>query len=73
MKFCGIFVWLVDCRWGNWKTSGECTKTCGGGTIKYTRKVEVEAKDGGIPCIGRPTGNAPCNTQICKSNETALL
>ena len=72
MKFCGIFVWLVDCRWGNWIASGKCTKTCGGGTRKYTRKVEVKAKYGGIPCTGSTTGTASCNKQICKSNDIAI-
>ena len=58
---------------GKIESFGECAKTCGGGARKYTRKVEVEAKDGGIPCTGSTTRTYSCNTQICKSNEIAIL
>ena len=73
LKFHGVCVWIVDCRWGNLEFLGECTKTCGGGTRKYSRKVEVEAKNGGAPCTGPAAGTASCNTQICPGNEIVRL
>ena len=72
-KFYGIFVSLVDCRWGNWGTWTECTKTCGGGTRQGVRKIEAEAKNGGVPCTGSTIRTATCNTQSCPGNEIAKL
>ena len=59
----------VDCRWGAWGTWTECTKTCGGGTRQGVRKIEREAKNGGVPCTGSTKRTVACNTQSCPGNK----
>ena len=59
----------VDCRWGNWQSWTECTKTCGGGTRQGVRKVERNATNGGVPCTGSTIRTAACNTQSCPGSN----
>ena len=68
-----LFVLSVDCRWGAWGTWTECTKTCGGGTRQGVRKIEREAKNGGVPCTGSTKRTVACNTQSCPGNKWAHL
>ncbi|XP_078367511.1 coadhesin-like isoform X2 [Oculina patagonica] len=52
-------------KWGAWST---CTKTCGGGTQKRTRKCnKPEPKAGGKNCsvLGPNEETQECNTQSC--------
>ena len=55
----------VNCRWGQWTEWGSCTKTCGGGSQKSTRKIERPRKNGGSACEGDVTRSQPCNENCC--------
>ena len=54
-----------DCEWSDFAKTGECTKSCGGGTQFYTRSIIVQPRNGGNPCSGSPTKQESCNTQRC--------
>jgi len=40
---------VIDCEVGEW-TEGECSKPCGGGTLKKTRSITVNPNDEGAAC-----------------------
>merc|ERR1712226_1452024 len=65
LRVCAEHACPVDCRWSAWGTWTECTKTCGGGTRQGVRKIELEAKNGGVPCTGSTKRTVACNTQSC--------
>ena len=60
----------VDCQWSSWKTSGSCSKTCGGGLQKSTRYKTVSESNGGS-CSGLSEKSDSCNTQGCPSGSTS--
>lgn len=53
-----------DCIVGEWSSWSNCTKSCGGGKRKSTRKVLYPAKFGGNQCPVLEMTQA-CNTQPC--------
>ena len=72
---------VVDCEWSEWKnltwtnTGTECSQTCGGGSMTYSRYKTVEESYGGKPCTGETTKTETnvCNTQECPSNNLTLI
>jgi len=55
----------IDCQWSGWSKSGECTKSCGGGTQYYQRTISVQSKNGGQYCTGNPIKQEKCNDFDC--------
>ncbi|CAD7963511.1 unnamed protein product [Amoebophrya sp. A25] len=56
----------VDCKWGDWSSWGDCSKTCGGGHKERTRTVLQSPRYGGKPCDAKVTAEVePCNTEEC--------
>jgi len=56
----------VDCVLNKtWTYDPDCTKTCGGGLGKRTRRVITEAANGGKPCPAL-VEDIPCNTHSCR-------
>ena len=56
----------VDGEWSAWTKYGKCTKTCGSGTQRRTRKCDSPApKHGGQTCVGGTTDSRQCNTNPC--------
>ena len=48
---------------------GECSKSCGGGTLTQTRQVKVESQHGGEECTGADTLEVSCNVDECPGNK----
>ena len=63
---------IVHCEWNEWVT-GECDKSCGGGTRTKTRTEKISAKHEGEQCPG-PTSlpNISCNVQECPGKTMIL-
>ena len=55
---------VVDGRWSSWRPVGGCSKTCGGGILKFIRTC-TKPSCGGISCRGSSTFEAQCNTACC--------
>jgi len=55
----------IDCQWSGWSKSGECTKSCGGGTQYFQRTISVQSKNGGKSCTGNPIKQEKCNDFDC--------
>ncbi|XP_058470413.1 papilin b, proteoglycan-like sulfated glycoprotein isoform X2 [Solea solea] len=51
--------------WGEFGAYGSCSRTCGTGVAKRTRKCITSRTDGGHNCIGSPNSFQTCNTQEC--------
>ena len=58
----------VDCQWSEWSKSGECTKSCGGGTQHFQRKILVQPRSGGQTCTGNFIKQEKCNVLGCPRN-----
>jgi hypothetical protein len=65
------YSYLVDCEWNDWET-GECSKTCGGGSRTNSRTKETEEAFGGV-CEGDPSMEEECNVQACRKFFFKLL
>ena len=61
----------VDCQWSDWTPSGSCSKSCGGGSQKFTRDKTVSESNGGS-CSGSNEKTDSCNTQDCTSGPGKL-
>jgi len=61
---CKIKECPVHCEWEDWQI-GECSKTCGGGTLTKTRVEKVSAEHGGDVCEGLPSIEESCNVNEC--------
>ena len=61
----------VDCQWSDWKPSGSCSKSCGGGAQKFTRDKTVSESNGGS-WSGSNEKTDTCNTQDCTSGPGKL-
>ena len=59
----------MDCQWSDWSKSGECTKTCGGGTQYFERTKLVESQNGGQSCTGGSIKRENCNDQDCPGKQ----
>ena len=56
----------VDGEWGEWSTFTKCTKTCGDGVMKRTRKCDSPSpSDGGRTCSGSSQSTEKCNSKKC--------
>jgi hypothetical protein len=64
LKPCQIKPCAVPCSLSPWKTEGECSKECGGGTLKQVREVTHQAENGGA-CSEPLVQHVPCNIQPC--------
>ena len=53
----------MNCQWSPWSKFGDCSKTCGGGFQKRTRKIESYRS--GTECIGKREHQRECATQCC--------
>jgi hypothetical protein len=58
---CGV----VDCI-GSFVVTGDCSVSCGGGTILSTFIVSTPASNGGVECL---FGNGTTQSQTCNSNN----
>ena len=58
----------VDCE-GGWNNWGNCSKTCGGGTLSRTWNATVQPKNNGAMCPA--TQSQSCNTQSCKTCQSS--
>lgn len=54
----------TSCEMSEWKTVGQCTKSCGGGKIRQVRSVKTPAAHGG-QCHEAVEQWVPCSTQAC--------
>ena len=54
----------VDCKMGEWENVGICSKTCGGGKQKQSRKILVRPVGTGQKC-GPEEREIECNTAPC--------
>ena len=62
-----IYILAVDGRWGSWKQVGSCSKTCGGGVLKFARACNRPAPScGGLRCAGISIFEVQCNRHCCK-------
>jgi len=55
----------VDCEVSDWRTTGDCSLSCGGGEKEQRRTVEVPMQNDGAPCPGDLIRDAPCNIHPC--------
>merc|ERR550514_832653 len=61
---CGEGNCPIDCQLDEWGGWSRCTKDCGGGTQRRSRKKLVEPEFGGEPC-GEEQESQQCNTESC--------
>ena len=62
----------VNGNWGEWSSSGSCSKACGGGVISKTRSCDSPAPSGsGADCEGDANTDEPCNEQACSGISKA--
>ncbi|XP_066936641.1 thrombospondin-1-like [Clytia hemisphaerica] len=56
----------VDGGWSSWSTSGPCSRPCGPGRRRSTRKcLNPEPKYGGKQCVGSSVRYSHCNNGAC--------
>ena len=56
---------IIDCKWSQWGEWPDCSHTCGGGLRSRSRRVLVQAANGGQICEGGEIDLEDCNTQDC--------
>ena len=62
-----MFLNVVNGRWSLWKAVGECSKTCGGGILKFIRTCDNPPPScGGTRCRGISIFEVACNTRCCR-------
>ena len=62
---CGL---LVDGGLSNWDEWGPCTKPCGGGDKRRSRRCDNPAPEfGGADCVGELNECQRCNLEPCES------
>lgn len=62
-KLAGTSHFMTDCEVSDWR-SEECSKSCGGGTMKKSRTIIVHPAYGGTPCLPLAMEES-CNDQPC--------
>ena len=61
------FLILVHGGWGAWRSSGQCSQSCGGGSQYQSRSCDSPAPArGGNYCQGEHSQYRPCNVKTCK-------
>ena len=65
---------IVNGRWGKWGAFTKCTKSCGGGIRKRTRRCNnPSTENGGQFCPGDAVQEQPCNTKACRKWPNTLF
>ena len=62
---CGMSPCPVDCKVSDWIGIGQCSATCGGGTVNQVRMVLSNAMYGGKKCPRKMQRMADCNMDMC--------
>ena len=57
-------MFLVDCEWGEWESTG-CSTTCSDGIEIFGREKIQEEMFGGDSCAGNFTRTEVCNQGDC--------
>ncbi len=58
----------IDGGWSAWSNWGWCSKVCGGGTKRRSRRCDNPAPaDGGKFCVGPMTESTECNVEPCSA------
>ncbi|CAJ1342471.1 unnamed protein product [Effrenium voratum] len=56
----------IDCQWGQWADWSACSCSCGGGSKRRNRAIEMSPQNGGAPCEPKDKEVvAMCNTRKC--------
>ena len=56
----------IDCIWGVWSEWSGCSCSCGGGTKRRSRAIEMSPQNGGAPCQAKDKEViSVCNTMKC--------
>ena len=50
---------MCDLEWSEWQTQGDCSHSCGGGTLQLIRNCTGEN------CTGSNVFDVPCNVMDC--------
>ena len=65
-------IFVVNGEWSSW-TYGKCTKSCGDGTQKLTRKCNNPSSTcGGKDCIGLKKRSIKCNKHCCPGKSICM-
>ncbi|XP_050396173.1 semaphorin-5B [Patella vulgata] len=65
-RYCNQVPCPVDGMWGGWSHYGDCSVTCGGGTMFKSRSCDhPKPANGGADCLGNETEIMDCNTDHC--------
>jgi len=60
----------VDGKWGSWSTFSKCSKSCGGGTQRRSRRCDnPRPSGGGKSCRGDSTQTNPCKMGKCPTKK----
>ena len=62
--------WKVDCHWSSWNI-GDCSVSCGGGSLTKTRSKTVEEANGGT-CGGQSSDTEICNPNLCPGKDISF-
>ena len=66
-----IFCLAVNCEWSKWIANRKCSKACGSGIQKFSRKkLKVEANGG--KCSGKPIKLEKCKVKDCPGKIRVL-
>merc|ERR1719373_36214 len=60
----------VPCAWTSWINAGDCSRSCGKGQQKQTRRKQPKAMHGGRDCQGEPEKFIPCEVMECPTTTT---
>merc|ERR1740130_769732 len=60
-----LFVKGRDCVMTDWKKTGPCSKSCGGGTMPEARTIQEKESLGGTACPISLLRQAVCNVDTC--------
>lgn len=55
----------ADCKFSPWENWTPCSASCDGGQTTRVRHIAQPNKEGGLPCTGRLSEAAICNTAPC--------
>jgi len=63
--------YIVNGGWSAWTRDGPCSRTCGNGTQKWTRRCNNPVPDcKGNDCGDNDTKREPCTTDKCCPGKT---
>ena len=69
-----MFKYCLDCEWGEWSTTGSCSRDCGGGVRRVTRPI-ISGGDG-CSLEDRSLESwrlEPCSDHPCPSSIAAWI